>query len=63
MVVCAWCEANGHSQGAARLPTSADWQTVSHEYARKVKRAGLASHGICPNCLPLVLKAWGLSGR
>ncbi|MDQ3701673.1 MAG: hypothetical protein M3442_12255 [Chloroflexota bacterium] len=63
VVVCAWCEANGHTQGAARAPTSAEWQAVSHEYARNFKRAGLASHGICPRCLPLVLKAWGLTGQ
>lgn len=63
MILCAWCEAKGQPGGAARDPASAEWRAVSHEYAREAKRNGLASHGICSACLPLVLTEWGLKGR
>jgi hypothetical protein len=60
VIVCAWCEANGRAVGAAKAPQSSDWHPVSHEYVRAQKRAGRASHGICPTCRPGVLEEWGL---
>src|SRR4051812_15252141 len=48
IIVCAWCEANGLSHGAARDPASSDWWAVSHEYVRDAKHDGRTSHGICP---------------
>jgi hypothetical protein len=60
IVVCAWCSQHGRSCGAVRAPHWKRWLDVSHEYAQSAAKAGLASHGICPACWPLVLQAWGL---
>jgi hypothetical protein len=50
IVVCAWCGASGQQQSAVRGWDAPNWQPVSHAFAQVTKRAGFASHGICPDC-------------
>jgi hypothetical protein len=50
VIVCAWCGAQGRAQAAVRPPLERRWEDVSHAFARAVKRAGFASHGMCPAC-------------
>ena len=59
-VVCAWCEALGRPQTAVRIPDSRRWRDVSHEHARALKCAGMASHGLCGDCREHLWQAWGL---
>jgi hypothetical protein len=56
LVVCAWCEYHGHKQAAVRPADHTSWLAASHDFARVVKRAGLASHGICTACLERELR-------
>jgi hypothetical protein len=61
LIVCAWCESNRLTHGAARHAGSSDWWAVSHAFVRDAKRDGRTSHGICPACRSLVLEEWGLA--
>lgn len=59
VMVCAWCERNERTAGAARGPDSGEWVEVSHAAAQAFKRAGFASHAICPACLGRIAREWG----
>jgi hypothetical protein len=50
VVICAWCGASGQEQAAVRGPDASVWEPASHAFAQVAKRAGFASHGICPSC-------------
>jgi hypothetical protein len=60
IIVCAWCSQHGRPRRSVRAPHWDRWLDVSHEAAGLAAKSGLASHGICPTCWPLVLEAWGL---
>ena len=49
------------SKTRAAVPSMPGVERLSvDEAVREAERAGLASHGICPLCRPLVLEEWGL---
>ena len=62
IVVCAWCGAHGRGHAVAREAGSLDWEPVSHEFAQAAKRAGFASHGLCPACRRVLVRQWDLEG-
>ena len=60
VVACAWCAQQGRPVVAVRPPDTRGWRDGSPAFARVLKLAGLASHGICPACRPVVAAEWAL---
>jgi hypothetical protein len=60
VLVCAWCRHFGQPTGIVRPVSSRRWWPVSHTAARAYNQAGLASHGVCPICRPLLAREWGI---
>ena len=58
VVVCGWCGHFGRPHVHARAMRSSRWRAMPHAEALERARAGRASHGLCPACLPLAVKEW-----
>ena len=59
VVACAWCAARGRSRVAVRPPDTRRWYDGSSAFARALKVAGFASHGVCAVCRTAVAAEWG----
>ena len=58
LVVCAWCRSRGRPRTALRPPIARRWVAVSHAMAAALKRAEMASHGVCPECAAALRREW-----
>ena len=57
-VVCGWCQHFGRPHGMVRSTRSQRWRVIEHDAARIGTLAGRTSHGLCPECRPLLLEEW-----
>ena len=60
VMACAWCRHFGRPTGAVRPVDARQWMPVSHAALGAFNRTGLASHGLCPTCKPLLAHEWDL---
>ena len=60
VVVCAWCAPQGRARVGVRPMGARAWYDGSPAFAHALKRARLASHGLCPACRPAVAAEWGI---
>ena len=58
LVVCAWCQSRGRARTSVRPPSQRRWAAVSHGMAWVLKRAGMASHGVCAQCAAALRREW-----
>ena len=58
LVVCAWCAERGRPRASLRVAGMEGWHMVSHAMATALKRAGMASHGVCPQCAAELRREW-----
>ena len=58
LVVCAWCAQRGRPRASLRVAGVPGRHTVSHAMATALTRAGLASHGVCPQCATALRREW-----
>ena len=60
VMICSWCpRADQQVIGVRPLDTTAAWYYGSIAFARALKAAGLASHGVCSACRAALAVEWG----